>query len=209
MCTDKTHPVYAYIEEWASKNSAIHEVSIISTTSELTGGDFLFLISASEIVSPSIRELYKYTLVLHASDLPNGKGWSPHIWEIINGKTQITLSLIEALEKVDTGDIWFKKVLNIGKHWLWYEINHCLFSAEIQLIEKAINEHNEVKPIHQPEIKSPSYYRKRTPADSEVNPEASISSQFNLIRVCDPNRYPAYMKLYGHKYKIILEKIDE
>jgi len=34
-------------------------------------------------------------------------------------------------------------------------------------------------------------------------------SQFNKIRICDPNRYPAFFVLHGKKYKLMLEKIDD
>ena len=41
-----------------------------------------------------------------------------HIWEILNGSDHITLSLIEAAEQIDEGDIWKKlnsntKTLNL------------------------------------------------------------------------------------------------
>jgi len=37
----------------------------------------------------------------------------------------------------------------------------------------------------------------------------SIASQFDLIRVCDPNRYPAYFFYRGKKYTMILEKSSD
>jgi len=49
-----------------------------------------------------------------------------------------------------------------------------------------------------------NYYRQRTPNDSELDPEYSISSQLNLLRVCDPNRYPAYFYQNGQKYLVTL-----
>jgi methionyl-tRNA formyltransferase len=52
-------------------------------------------------------------------------------------------------------------------------------------------------------------YPRRTPNDSRVNPEQSIRSQFDLIRVCDPDRYPAFFELYGHKYIIRVEKSSD
>ena len=55
----------------------------------------------------------------------------------------------------------------------------------------------------------PSYYPRRTPADSQIDPSQSIASQFDRIRVCDPNRFPAFFELHGKKYKLILEKIDD
>ncbi len=50
---------------------------------------------------------------------------------------------------------------------------------------------------------------RRTPADSQVDPLQSITSQFDRIRVCDPNRFPSFIELHGKKYKLILEKMDD
>ena len=65
---------------------------------------------------------------------------------------------------------------------------------------------NSVKPKQQDMSLSPSYYSKRTPSDSELDPKKSIADQFDLIRVCDPDRFPAYFQLRGSEYKIRLER---
>ncbi len=95
LITSIEHPVNTYINEWVEKNNR-HQINIIHSKEELISGDILFLISCSDIVSKLEREKFKKTLVVHASDLPHGRGWSPHVWEIINGATDITLSLLEA-----------------------------------------------------------------------------------------------------------------
>ena len=51
-----------------------------------------------------------------------------------------------------------------------------------------------------------TYYPKRTPDDSEVDPDKSLRDLFNQIRVCDPNRYPAFFELHGIRYTIELKK---
>ncbi len=50
------------------------------------------------------------------------------------------------------------------------------------------------------------FYPKRTPIDSELNPNMSIVEQFDLMRVCDENRYPAFFYFKGYRYKIVLKK---
>ena len=52
-----------------------------------------------------------------------------------------------------------------------------------------------------------TYYPKRKYKDSEIDPNKSISEQFDLIRVCDPSRFPALFYYRGESYKIILEKL--
>ena len=186
----------------------VNEVKLARNKRELEGGDILFLISCTEIVTAADRAAYCATLVLHASDLPRGRGWSPHIWQLVEGADEITLSLLEAEDKVDSGRIWKKIKLFIPKHALWNEINDLLFASEIELIEFALKEFKRVSPARQDTSIEVSYYPRRTPADSQIDPLQSISSQFDKIRVCDPNRFPAFFMLHGKKYKIILEKTD-
>lgn len=209
LCTDPSHPVNAHLEEWRDHQSAVHQVDILREKSELKGGDLLFLISCGQLIGEPQRRLFGKTLVIHAADLPKGRGWSPHIWQIIEGRTEITVSLLEAEDKVDSGDIWRKITLDIPKHFLWDEINQALFQAECELMDYAVEHFNDIVPRIQDENQEATYYPKRTPADSEVDPKQSLAEQFDLIRVCDPDRFPAFFNIRGHKYKLILEKIED
>lgn len=208
LCSDEQHPVNDHLKRWISVQQGVHKVELVRRKSELSGGDILFLISCSEIVGPTDRSAYRATLVLHASDLPRGRGWSPHIWQLIEGADEIILSLLEAEDKVDSGRIWKKLKFSVPKHALWDEINERLFEAEIELIDFAVSEFEQALPTMQDPTIDPSYYPQRTPADSQIDASQSISSQFDRIRVCDPNRFPAFFELRGKKYKLILEKID-
>lgn len=208
LCSDDNHPVNSYLKRWVEKHKAVHEIELARSRSELTDGDFLFLVSCSEIIKHEHRAGYRHILVLHASDLPQGRGWSPHIWELVHGAKEITLSLLEAEDQVDTGRVWCKKTIPIEKTALWYEVNHSLFEAEIELMTEAIEQINQIDPQPQSDSVEPSYYRRRGPEDSEIDPGRAISEQFDLLRMCDPDRYPAWFELYGQKYKIVLEKLN-
>ena len=105
VCSSRLHPIFPKLEEWCEQNKEQNDITLVERVDQLDGGDVLFLISCSELVNAKIRSLFRSTLVLHASNLPEGRGWSPHIWEIINGRNLITVSLLEAEDKVDTGAI--------------------------------------------------------------------------------------------------------
>lgn len=209
LCSDERHPVNEYLQNWMQNNAHHHQIELVRKKTQLSGGDLLFLISCSEIINSSDREAYRSCLVLHASDLPLGRGWSPHIWQLIGGAEEITISLLEAEDKVDSGRIWHKLKFSVPAHALWDEINQYLFEAEIKLIDLAVHEFKRVKPKEQDCEITPTYYPRRTPADSQIDPTQSIATEFNKIRVCDPNRYPAFFELHGKKYKVTLEKFDE
>ncbi|WP_200810893.1 hypothetical protein [Pseudogulbenkiania subflava] len=191
-----------------SKNSLSHDIRLIREKKDATGGDILFLISCGQKIEDHEKEKYKKTLVIHASDLPNGKGWNPHIWQILEGKTAITVSLLEAADKIDSGDIWSKVHCSIPKNALWDEINSTIFEAELLLMDFAVDNFYSLTPQPQSELSSDNvYYRLRGPEDSKLDPKKSIAEQFDLMRVCDPERFPAFFFMHGCKYKLTLEKI--
>lgn len=208
LCSDEQHPVNDHLLKWISEQQGQHQIELVRQKNELSGGDMLFLISCSEIIGSEDRSAYRASLVLHASDLPRGRGWSPHIWQIIAGANEVTVSLLEAEDKVDSGRIWRKVKSPIPKHALWDEINEHLFDLEIELINFAVSEFENVRPAEQDLSIETSYYPRRTPFDSKIDPDESIASQFDKIRVCDPNRFPAFFELHGQKYKVILEKMS-
>lgn len=206
LCTDDSHPVIQYLIGWASKiDSFGHEVTICSDKKMLPGGDFLFLVSCSQIVRASERAAYKHCLVLHASDLPKGRGWSPHIWAVLRGESRITVSLLEADDVVDSGRVWFKTTFELQGHELLPEINHHLFSAELDLMTRAIDEICTVVPLGQ-SGEPGDYMSRRTPMDSRIDPRKPIADQFELLRTVDNNRYPAFFDYRGHRYILTIEK---
>ena len=207
LCTDHLHPVVLRLNEWIKRMAAEqHIVSLFFDTGVLPGGDILFLVSCSQMVGNIERSKYKSTLVIHASDLPRRRGWSPHIWSILDGENEITVSLLEASEPLDTGLIWLKTSFLLEGHELLDEINKKLFDAEIFLMTYAVDRINDITPSKQ--VGDPgNYMRKRTPADSEINPEKSILEQFNLLRIVDSDRYPAFFYHQGYKYQIKIEKV--
>ena len=208
ICSDVIHPVYLVIQEWVNRNSDNYDIELVETSVELRNvGDFLFLLSCNEFIHEKIRQRFSYTLVLHASDLPKGRGWSPHIWEIVGGANNITLTLLEAEGIIDTGNIWLKESIPILATDLYDDINNKLFSAEIKLIEIAISSVTSINPKQQSE-RHLETFRKRTPNDSRLDLHKSIGDQLNLIRVCDPNRFPAFFDLDGQRFTVKLEKVE-
>ena len=209
LCNNLAHPVVPYLRDWIRVNRDNHEIELIESIRDASWGDILFLVSCSEKVLEADRARYCKTLILHASDLPNGRGWSPHVWDIIEGADHITLSLLEAEDVIDSGNIWKKLRLKIPKHALWSEINQILFNAEIELIDFALRNFASIIPKIQDLSTASSYRRRRTYEDSRVDPNRTIAEQFDLLRVCDPVRFPAFFDYLGHRYTLKLEKANE
>jgi methionyl-tRNA formyltransferase len=228
LCTDPGHPVNESLIAWQSLTEKKgHSVRLESSVADLGMGDILFLVSCSAIISAEIKRNFKAVLVLHASDLPKGRGWSPHIWTILAGENDITVCLLEASDPVDSGDIWLKKIFRLEGHELLDEINEVLFSIELELMTEAVEAFHNISPekqidvvnlksekrsINNSSLNQPSFststLRKRKADDSCLDMDQSIRQQFNLLRVVDSERYPAYIDHLGQRYKITIEKIN-
>ena len=208
LCSDSLHPIFPYLVEWKNAHGKSHAVELVTEKKALTGGDILFLISCHEIIEEQERRLYQKSFVIHASDLPAGRGWSPHVWQILEGCNEIIISLLEAEDEVDSGAIWFKKRISVEGHELADEINQKIFKTEIELMNFTLDGFDEVKPVIQDHSYA-TYYPKRKPVDSKIDPNLTIAEQFDLLRISDPKRYPAFFEYRGYRYNLIIEKVDK
>lgn len=204
LCTDIDHPVNPWLARWAEENSRQHKIQLARNSNELVAGDILFLVSCHEIIGQDTRIKFEHSLVLHASPLPMGRGMSPHIWQILEGKNELTLTLLNAEDKLDSGNILTQIPIQLDGCELYDEINAKIFDAELNAMTWALE--NIDSSTARAQVGEASFYRKRTPEDSRLDPEKTISEQFNLLRISDPYRYPAFFELNGCRYKIRLEK---
>jgi methionyl-tRNA formyltransferase len=205
LCSDRRHPIQPLLQDWCRRRGAEHQVELVAQASDLTGGDILFLVSCHEIIGAPIRARFSATLVVHASDLPDGRGWSPHIWSILQGATHLTVTIFQADDTLDAGPIWKKQRIDLEGHELCDEINDKLFAAELALMDFAVANAATIRPLPQAGGGGTTFPL-RKPEDSRIDPNRPIADQFNLLRVADPDRYPAFFDHLGHRFEIVLRK---
>lgn len=58
-------------------------------------GDMCFYLYYGKIVDKNRLVQYWNNLFVHASDLPNGRGWSSLTWQILEGKEKIPVTIFE------------------------------------------------------------------------------------------------------------------
>jgi methionyl-tRNA formyltransferase len=195
--------IVQYAQKFVSDMTIIgHSATLIHDKDKVQKGDVLFLLSCEQIFRH--LDLNKHNIVIHASDLPQGRGWSPLTWQVIEGKNVIPVTLFEAVEKIDAGDFYLKDEIILEGHELLPEIQHLLSTKIIEMATKFVKEHLELSPNKQ--IGKASFYPKRTPKDSELDIHKTIDEQFNLLRVCDNEKYPAFFYKNGVKYLVKIEK---
>lgn len=204
MCTSREHPIWPRLEEWCGR--VPHETSLATSVPEVTEGDLLLLISCSDIIRRNIRDRFRRTLVIHAAGVPHGRGFAPLNWQIIEGKSDINVTLMEAADKVDSGDVWARRTMHFEGHELFEELFGRLFQTELELMDFAVANFHTINPT--PQSGEGSYYRRRGPEDSRIQPTQTIADVFDLVRVSDPSRYPAFFDFRGHRYALTLTKME-
>jgi len=169
--------------------------------------EVVFILSYFKIIPPKFLSMHRHNIVVHESDLPKGKGWAPLFWQILEGKNKIPIVLFEASKNVDDGDIYLKDFLIFEGHELYDEIREKQAKKTIELCLRFIDDYEKLKPKKQ-RGKS-TFYRRRTPADSELDINKTIKEQFNLLRIVNNENFPAFFYHKGHKYIINIYKADE
>jgi methionyl-tRNA formyltransferase len=89
-----------------------HQILWVHDPKDVVPVDVYFLLGCGQLVSSATMALFKHNLVVHESDLPLGKGWSPLTWQILEGENKISAILIETAEKVGSGPIYLQKSMH-------------------------------------------------------------------------------------------------
>ena len=203
LCDNKNSWIIPYIIAYLeTKKSKSLDCSFCQDHDDVSKGDVLVLLSCEKLFIG--LHLNKYNLVVHESLLPEGKGWSPLTWQILEGKSKIPVKLFEAEEKVDSGLIYGVEYISLEGHELINEIRALQARSTFLLLDKFIGSYPYNQGVKQVGI--PTFYPRRTAKDSELKIDLPIREQFNMLRVCDNDRYPAFIIVEGIKYYMKIEK---
>ncbi|MFT7086873.1 MAG: methionyl-tRNA formyltransferase [Rickettsiales bacterium] len=183
-----------------------HAVNIISEIEQIESGDILFALSLYKLIKKEYLSKNRHNIVIHESDLPAGKGWSPLSWQVLEGKNNIIFSLFEIDEKMDNGNIYFKDELILIGVELNDELRELQAKKRIEMCLKFVNSF----PWKSfPQIGAESFYKKRGKDSSLLDVNKSIADQFDLLRIVDNEHYPAFFNFRGKKFKLKIENYDE
>lgn len=168
------------------------------------GSDVTFYLGCEDYIKRSSRAKSRHNIVVHAGDLPKGKGMSPATWQILENKNKIPVTLFEVAPGFDTGDYYLKDSFVLDGTELIGEWQDKLGGCIDRMIIKFLKNIKRMKLLKQKG--RATAYKRRGPDDSELDINKSIKSQFNLLRVVDNERYPAFFKHMGRKYVIKIYK---
>ncbi len=191
----------------AGLESSGHRVRVACNPDEMTGGDFLFLLSYWGIVKPEVLDRYLHGLVVHASPLPEGRGWSPATWAVLEGRDRLPICLLEASEKVDRGDIYIRDEIGLEGHELLGEWRQSITSKTTALCLRFVREYADLLANRERQPEAGTYHPRRRPEDSELDMSKTLAELFPLLRVVDNAAYPAFFDHLGHRYVLKIEKM--
>jgi methionyl-tRNA formyltransferase len=197
--------VMNYVEELKEILSD-HTVNHIYNSDQIEQGDLMLILSCEKILTQKHLSFHQSNIVVHPSKVPHGKGWSPLAWQILEGLNKIPVSLFEAVEAVDAGDVYLVENIELEGHELNDEIKNKQGKLMIQMIKTYID--NFSKRVAKPQTGQESFYPKRKKNDNRLDVNKTIKEQFNLLRIVDNDRYPAFFELNGHTYIIKITKAE-
>jgi len=188
------------LKEGDHQTQWVHDAVVISR------GDFAFYLGCGKIISKDILSRNKHNLVIHESNLPHGKGWSPLTWQILEGRNEIPITLFEAIESIDSGKIYLKDIMKFNGTELIDKLRQVQAETSIRMYLKFINDYPDIVARGADQQGASTFYPRRRPEDSQLDPDKTIREQFNLLRVVDNKRFPAFFELFGETYIIKIEK---
>ena len=191
--------------------SLVNNINMLGYSAELfrhqqniVSGQACFLLGCTKIVSKEILKKNKHNLVVHESALPNGKGFAPMTWQILEGKNNIPVCLLEASSEVDSGDIWLMDEIELNGAELCDEWRFLQGKKTVQMCLDFILNYDDLKPV--PQSGTGSFYEKRLPKDSEIDIHKTIAEQFKLLQIVDNDKYPAFFYIKNKRYNILISK---
>ncbi len=206
ILVDNDSWILPYVQELVEYFSAHYQCQLVRSANDIKQGDVCFFLGCTKIVSTDILTRNQYNLIVHESDLPQGKGFAPMTWQILSGKKSIPVCLIEASEKVDSGKIWLKENIELNGSELHDEWRDKQGKITIKLAKDFIEKFHQLTVEEQDGENS--FYSKRSAKDSQLDLNKTLAEQFNLLRVVSNTDYPAFFIKDGIKYKLEISRDD-
>lgn len=199
ICVDTPGWFDDFAADLAKQISARGDNAIfVRDAAEVREGGIAFYLSCMKLTPREILDRNHQNIVVHASALPAGRGFSPIVWQVLEGKNRIPISMILAADEADSGDILMRDELALDGTELNDEIRKGLGGKIVRMCLAYLDAPE--PSAGTPQEGDPSWYARRRSEDSRLDPERTIAEQFNLLRVVDNDRYPAFFDYRGRRY---------
>ncbi len=152
---------------------------------------YIFFLHWSWIVPKEIVNKYD-CVCFHMTDVPYGRGGSPLQNLIQRGFKQTKLTALKMVNELDAGPVYMKKDLSLeGRAEDIYQRASGLAADMISIIIHK-------NPLPTPQFGEPTYFTRRTPAESCIEKVRDLEQLYDFIRMLDAEGYPpAYVEQEG------------
>jgi methionyl-tRNA formyltransferase len=196
--------VRSLARRFVAELSQSYQATYVERTADVPEGDVAFFLGCSRIVPGEVLRRNRLNLVVHGSDLPLGRGFSPIPWQVLEGKNRIPIVLFEAEEALDAGPIYFRDEIELDGTELLDEIHVKTWEKIEMLVRTFLDQYGKVRPRAQ--HGAPTFYERRTQKDDELDPHRTLAEQFDHLRIVDNERYPAWFTYRGQRYVLKISK---
>ena len=202
----KNNWIFNYISELKKKlnNDKKYICEITYDYKKIKNQDIVIVLSYTKILPVVFLNQNKLNIVIHSSKLPVDKGFAPLSYQILRNKRKIFNTLFKITEKVDDGPIIMRNTFNTNNTDLYVDLRKKQAESILKLLIIFFKKYPKITFKNQ---KGKSTFNlKRTKKNSELDIKKSIKEQFNLIRICDNEKFPAFFYYNKKKYIIKIYK---
>jgi len=168
-------------------------------------GNSLLSIGFPYLIPEKLLALFKPALNVHPTLLPRYRGPTTGAHILINGERESGSTVHHMTAEMDRGDIVAQSRIPLTAFETIRSLQRKVYAGEPQLVVDALRAiAASIEPQPQDERIATEFPKKRTPANSEIDPTRSLSELFDQIRSCDPDDFPAFFMHEGQKVCIRL-----
>ncbi len=139
------------------------------------------------------------TYIIHETPLPEGRGHAPIQWTLSNNRPNFCLSLFKASTGVDNGLIVYQHNVEIDDYDSCTNLEQKRGKGITECVLVFLKEISEGIIVLREQTGKSSYYKKRTPLDSCIDDAVDSKKLWKALRLCDNEKYPAYITIDGRK----------
>lgn len=168
-----------------------------------TNPRYIFFVHWNWFVPESIFNKYQ-CVCFHMTDVPYGRGGSPLQNLISLGHTNTKLSALKMIEEMDAGPVYAKKTMSLAgtAQEIYARAGKLTFDLICWIIKEA--------PVPEEQVGRATYFKRRTPDQSEVAKNLSQNELYDFIRMLDAEGYPhAFIKHGNLKLELTNAKIKD
>ena len=146
-------------------------------------------------------EAYGNIVVIHSSELPEGRGWAPIYYTFSEERVEYVMSVILAANEVDAGNVIMRARFNLEAEYTAPYIRELDNELSMVLIAKIMNQWPDGDFTAVRQTGRGSYHARRYPCDNEVDLTKTLGAILPHLRGVEQSS-PAFFVYKGIKYII-------